>query len=108
MLNLNALADDARNQFAAIDDSAKLEEAKARFLGKDGSLTALLKGLGKLPAEERKQAGERINAAKADINAALHQRREQLANLSLKPSSLRKHSTSPCQAALPSAADCIR
>ena len=84
MLNLNALADDARNQFAAIDDSAKLEEAKARFLGKDGSLTALLKGLGKLPAEERKQAGERINAAKADVEAALNQRREQLANLKLE------------------------
>ena len=84
MLDLNALADDARHQFAAIDDSAKLEEAKARFLGKDGSLTALLKGLGKLPAEERKQAGERINAAKSDVEAALNQRREQLANLKLE------------------------
>ena len=79
MLDLNALVTDARNQFAAIGDSAQLEEAKAAFLGKAGSLTELLKGLGKLPVEERKQAGERINAAKADIEAALNMRRAQIA-----------------------------
>ncbi len=84
MQDLNALAEEARSQFAAIGDSAQLEEAKARFLGKDGSLTALLKGLGKLPADERKQAGEHINAAKAEIEAALHQRREQIANQKLE------------------------
>lgn len=84
MQDLNALAEEARSLFAAIDDSAKLEESKARFLGKDGSLTAFLKGLGKLPADERRQAGERINAAKAEVEAALNQRREQIANQKLE------------------------
>ena len=36
------------------------------------------------PPEERKQAGERINAAKSDVEAALNQRREQLANHKLE------------------------
>ena len=79
MQDLNALVADARSQFAAISDSARLEEAKARFLGKAGSLTELLKGLGKLAADERKAAGEHINAAKTDIEAALTLRREQIA-----------------------------
>ncbi len=79
MQDLNALVADARSQFGTISDSAKLEEAKARFLGKAGSLTELLKGLGKLAADERKTAGERINAAKNDIEAALTLRREQIA-----------------------------
>ena len=84
MQDLNALVADARSQFGAINDSAKLEEAKARFLGKAGSLTELLKGLGKLAADERKTAGERINAAKTDIEAALTLRREQIAQHKLE------------------------
>ena len=83
MQDLNALVADACNQFEAITDSAHLEEAKARFLGKAGSLTSLLKGLGQLAADERKAAGERINAAKTEIESALNLRREQLAQQKL-------------------------
>ena len=79
MQDLNALVADARSQFEAITDSAHLEEAKARFLGKTGNLTGLLKGLGQLAADERKAAGERINAAKTEIESALNLRRDQLA-----------------------------
>ena len=84
MQDLNALVAEACRQFADIADSAHLEEAKAGYLGKSGSLTELLKGLGKLSAEERKPAGERINAAKAEIESALNLRREQLANQKLE------------------------
>ena len=84
MQDLNALVEDARNQFASIGDSAHLEAAKARFLGKSGTLTELLKGLGKLPPDDRKTAGERINAAKFAIEAALSARREGLARLKLE------------------------
>ena len=44
---------------------------KARYLGKTGRLTELLKSLGKLPADERPAAGARINEAKAKLEAAL-------------------------------------
>ena len=84
MQDLTALITDAKSQFAAISDGAYLEEAKARFLGKAGSLTELLKGLGKLPPEERKSAGESINAAKAEIETALNARRDAIAHQKLE------------------------
>ena len=51
--------------------AAALENAKARYLGKTGALTELLKALGKLAAAERPAAGARINDAKAQLEAAL-------------------------------------
>ena len=48
------LIEQARAQFAASADAASLENAKARFLGKQGSLTELLKGLSKLDAEQKR------------------------------------------------------
>ncbi|HUQ29755.1 MAG TPA: phenylalanine--tRNA ligase subunit alpha, partial [Usitatibacter sp.] len=55
---------------------ADLEQAKSRFLGKSGTLTALLKTLGKLSAEERPRAGAAINEAKARVEALVATRRE--------------------------------
>jgi len=76
--HLSGLIADAEHDFAACDEPARLEEAKARYLGKEGRLTVLLKGLGKLPPEERKQAGGAINEAKARVEQALLARREVL------------------------------
>lgn len=78
MQELQQILDQALQQFASIGDEAELEQVKARYLGKDGSLTALLKGLGKLSAEERPAAGVRINQVKQNIEAALQQRRDEL------------------------------
>ncbi|MDX8385549.1 MAG: phenylalanine--tRNA ligase subunit alpha [Gallionella sp.] len=78
MVQLNQILDEALQQFAATSDDVELEQIKARYLGKDGSLTALLKGLGKLSAEERPAAGARINQVKQTIEAALQQRRDDL------------------------------
>jgi phenylalanyl-tRNA synthetase alpha chain len=83
MTDLDSLVTDARAQFAAAADSAQLEDAKARFLGKSGTLTELLKGLGRLPAEERKSRGEAINRAKTEIEGALTARRDALAEVRL-------------------------
>jgi phenylalanyl-tRNA synthetase alpha chain len=76
MQELKKILDDALQSFAAIEDAAELENAKARYLGKDGSLTGLLKGLGKLSAEERPAAGARINQIKQQIEAALNAQRD--------------------------------
>ena len=54
----------AKEQFAQAADAAALENAKARFLGKQGALTAMLKGLGKLDPEAKRQEGARINQLK--------------------------------------------
>ena len=78
MQELQKILDQALQQFAAISDEAELEQVKARFLSKEGSLTVLLKGLGKLSADERPAAGARINQVKQDIEAALQRRRDAL------------------------------
>ncbi|MBI4998268.1 MAG: phenylalanine--tRNA ligase subunit alpha [Rhodocyclales bacterium] len=78
MQNLDTLVAQAAADFAAAGEPAKLEEAKARYLGKEGSLTVLLKGLGKLPPEEKKSAGAAINVAKQAVESALTARREAL------------------------------
>jgi len=76
MQELEQILNQAIQQFAAVEQAAELEQVKARYLGKEGSLTGLLKGLGKLSAEERPAAGARINAVKQQIEAALNARRE--------------------------------
>jgi phenylalanyl-tRNA synthetase alpha chain len=83
MQELQKILDDALQSFAAIEDAAELENAKARYLGKEGSLTGLLKGLGKLSAEERPVAGARINQVKQQIEAALNAQRDAIQNRAL-------------------------
>ena len=82
-MDLDQLVQDAGAAFAAADQPAALENEKARFLGKTGSITELLKGLGKLAPEDKRLQGARINEAKAAIEALLAQRRAQLAQAEL-------------------------
>jgi phenylalanyl-tRNA synthetase alpha chain len=84
MNNLEQLIEQATADFTAATGIARLEEVKAAYLGKEGSLTALLKSLGKLPPEERKTAGAAINVAKAQVESALALRREALKNAQLE------------------------
>jgi phenylalanyl-tRNA synthetase alpha chain len=78
MQDLENIVTRAAAEFAAAGDPASLENAKAKFLGKTGELTALLKQLGSLGPEERKSFGQSINAAKQQIEAALDSRRNDL------------------------------
>jgi phenylalanyl-tRNA synthetase alpha chain len=73
----------ARAAFAAVDQPAALENEKARFLGKTGSLTEMLKGLAKLAPEEKRAQGARINQAKEAIERLLVDRRAELADAQL-------------------------
>ena len=73
-----ALVDEARERLAAADDAAALANAKARFLGKDGLLTARMKALGALAPAERGPVGKRLNEAKQAIEAMVVQRQQAL------------------------------
>jgi phenylalanyl-tRNA synthetase alpha chain len=83
MQDVDAIVAEAASQFAAVDDLPQLESAKARYLGKQGVLTELLKGLGKLPPEEKRDRGSRINAAKEAIERLLEERRAAIARARL-------------------------
>lgn len=78
MQDLDVIVDEALALFARTDDADQLEQAKARYLGKSGALTGMLKGLGKLPSDERPAMGSRINAAKDRLEAALKAQRERI------------------------------
>ena len=72
------LLENGREELAACNDLGALDQVRVRYLGKKGLITELLKGLGRLPAEERPAAGQRINEAKEALQAALATRRADL------------------------------
>ena len=78
MRELEPLIAEAAGAIRAARTVAELEQAKARFLGKSGSLTELLKGLGRLAADERPKAGAAINRAKAEVERLVQERRDAL------------------------------
>ncbi len=84
MEDLDGVVAAAEQAFAAAGDAAELEQVKARFLGKAGVLTEASKGLGRLAPEERKLAGQKLNALKDAVEAALVARRDALAQAALE------------------------
>lgn len=84
MEDLSKLIESARQAFAEATQPAALEDAKAKFLGKSGTLTTMMKGLRDLASDQRKAAGAEINAAKRAVEEALNARREALAQAALE------------------------
>jgi len=76
--SLSTLVERALAEVDASADLAALDEVRVRVLGKKGSLTEQLKGLGRLSPAERPAAGQRINDAKAAIFDAIEGRRAAL------------------------------
>jgi phenylalanyl-tRNA synthetase alpha chain len=77
--DLEAIIAGAAADFAAAGDPAALENAKAKYLGKAGALTALMKQMGALAPEARKAFGQGVNAAKERVEQDLERRRAELA-----------------------------
>ncbi len=84
MSKLDDIINSARNEFAKATTPAALEDAKARFLGKSGQITALIKGIADLSVEEKKSQGVAVNQAKKTIEQYLNERRGQLADEELR------------------------
>ena len=83
MQDLEAIVSRALADFTSAGDPASLENAKARYVGKAGELTALQSTLKSAPPEQRKELGQRFNAAKQKIESALEARRGELAETKL-------------------------
>ena len=71
---VDAIAQEAREAVAAARSSADLEQARVRFLGRQGVLTQLLRSLGTLAPEERPLVGAAANEAKRILEALLEER----------------------------------
>ena len=83
MENLQSLESLAREAIALADDGAALDQVRVAYLGKKGSITDLLKGLGKLSAEERPAAGAEINKVKEVLNDLIAERKAALAAVAI-------------------------
>ena len=83
MEQLSVIVSRALADFAAAPDPAALENAKARYLGKAGELTAFQSSLKSTAPEQRRELGARFNAAKQEIETALEARRRALAEARL-------------------------
>ena len=83
MNELDEVVHKASLEFVQASTPADLENAKARYLGKSGVMTDLMKGLAALSPEDKKSRGAQINKAKQAIEAALNDRRQALADLEL-------------------------
>jgi phenylalanyl-tRNA synthetase alpha chain len=68
---LEALLNQAKTELSAAATPELVEQARVRYLGKKGELSAVLGGMGKLPADQRKAVGEIVNKVKGEIEALL-------------------------------------
>ena len=84
MRPLDELVDTAASEIDAASDLAALDAVRVSYLGKKGELTARLKSLSDLPADERPKAGQEINKAKQALQARINDRREALDTAALE------------------------
>lgn len=68
---LEQLRDSALSSIASASEAAEIEALRVRFLGKKGELTAILKQMGKLSAEERPVIGALANEVREQLDAAI-------------------------------------
>ena len=83
-MELKQLTSEALSAVSDSSDLRALDEIRVRYLGKTGLFTEQLKQLGKLPKEERPQAGQAINKAKQALQAAIEERKAALENEALQ------------------------
>ncbi len=71
---LNSIWERVSGELSQIGDSAALDQLRVRVLGKKGELTEILRGMGKLPAEERPKMGQMVNAMREKLEGAISAR----------------------------------
>ncbi|MBR5110825.1 MAG: phenylalanine--tRNA ligase subunit alpha [Clostridia bacterium] len=77
--NLAQIGEELRKELDAADAVQSLEALRVKVLGKKGSLTALLRGMGSLSPEERPKMGQMINEAREKLTALLDEKQQELA-----------------------------
>jgi len=80
--DLKSQVEEVRSAFeaaiASVNSTDSLQELKVSYLGKKGTLTALLKSLGSLPPEERPHAGEALNELRNELEQKIDREKQEL------------------------------
>ncbi len=77
-MDLDRLEADALARVAGAPDAATLDAARVELIGKSGSISALLKSLGSMSPDERREAGPKINGLRDRVAAAVAARKAEL------------------------------
>jgi phenylalanyl-tRNA synthetase alpha chain len=77
---LSKIEEAALQSAANVVTEAELQQVRARYLGRKGEMTAVMKGMGQLSAEERPLVGALANEVKDRLEAAFSERQEALRN----------------------------
>jgi phenylalanyl-tRNA synthetase alpha chain len=77
------LSEAGAKEIAAAASPEILEQVRIRYLGRQGLVTQMMRGLGALPAEERREAGGRLNALKDALAGAVEARAAELGRAAL-------------------------
>ena len=80
---LTAVLAQAKAELEGARDEAQVEAVRIKFLGKKGSLSAVLRGMGKIAAEERPRVGEIANSVKSGIEELLDKAKKGVAERTL-------------------------
>ncbi|BDX03063.1 MAG: phenylalanine--tRNA ligase subunit alpha [Marinomonas sp.] len=83
MENLKQILADALSAVAASESESALDDVRVHYLGKKGALTALLKQLGNVSAEERPKFGQMVNEAKDQVQEKITERKASLVKAAL-------------------------
>ncbi|MCI8284225.1 MAG: phenylalanine--tRNA ligase subunit alpha [Firmicutes bacterium] len=75
---LRSILEEARNQLQNADSLENTEEIRVKLLGKKGQLTEILRSMGSLGAEERKEIGKLANEVRGQVESMLEERKVQL------------------------------
>ncbi|MBN1945679.1 MAG: phenylalanine--tRNA ligase subunit alpha [Bradymonadales bacterium] len=76
--SLATLAEEARKEFATATHEEQLNQLKARYLGKSGSLKTIMESLKELSPDQRPILGKTVNQTKQEVLQALEDRRVQI------------------------------
>ncbi|GBF56782.1 phenylalanine-tRNA ligase alpha subunit [Candidatus Phycosocius bacilliformis] len=83
MTDINALSQELFAQLDAAQDEASVEQLRVNALGKKGSVSELLKGMGAMSPEERQTFGPLVNGLKQQLSDAIAEKKEALAQAAL-------------------------
>lgn len=81
---LEAIRQEAKAALQTCTDAKQLDAIRVQYLGKKGALTAILKQMGKLSAEERPVMGQLANAVRSDIESAITKQQAAIAEAALE------------------------
>ena len=84
MSNVDVILNDAISTLSAVKSMPELEQVKAKYLGKSGSLTERLKALGSLPPDEKKIAGAAINQVKSQVESLVNEAKTRIGKADLE------------------------